>query len=157
MARGRHVEAGQAHDLVAVDGSDASERGLDEAIRLVKAHGGKLTILHVVDELPAVSATGYYSEAAIEATHAKGKQIADAASRAARAAGVAAQADVVQCVGGRTSGFIVEAAKQSAASLIVLGTHGRRGLRRWVMGSDAEEVVRTSPVPVLLVRAAEAA
>jgi len=142
--------------LVAVDGSGASERGLEEAIRLVKAQGGKLTILHVVDDL-ATAASGYCSDDAIKHMQANGKQILDGATAAARAAGVAAEADLVECVGGRTSGFIVEAAKQSGASLIVLGTHGRRGLRRWVMGSDAEEVVRTSPVPVLLVRAAEPA
>ena len=44
-------------------------------------------------------------------------------------------------------------ARKQRADLIVLGTHGRRGLRRLVLGSDAEAVVRTSPVPVLLVRA----
>ena len=44
-------------------------------------------------------------------------------------------------------------ARRQRADLIVLGTHGRRGLRRAVLGSDAEQVVRRSPVPVLLVRA----
>lgn len=48
---------------------------------------------------------------------------------------------------------IVQEAKKQRADLIVLGTHGRRGMKRLVMGSDAEEVVRTAPVPVLLVRA----
>lgn len=47
---------------------------------------------------------------------------------------------------------IVEQAKKREADLIVMGTHGRRGLRRFALGSDAELVVRSSPVPVLLVR-----
>lgn len=47
----------------------------------------------------------------------------------------------------------MQEAKKQRADLIVQGTHGRRGMTRLVMGSDAEEVVRTAPVPVLLVRA----
>jgi nucleotide-binding universal stress UspA family protein len=49
----------------------------------------------------------------------------------------------------------VEEANDWGADLIVLGTHGRRGAKRLVMGSDAEEIVRTTPVPVLLVRMIE--
>lgn len=142
--------------LVAVDGSEPSARGLDEAIRLVKAHGGKLKILHIVDELPALAASGYYAEPVAQGMQAKGRQILEAAAAEARAAGVAAEVDLLECMGGRTASFIVEAAKQDGASLIVLGTHGRRGLRRLAMGSDAEEVVRSSSVPVLLVRGGEA-
>jgi nucleotide-binding universal stress UspA family protein len=142
--------------LVAVDGSEPSQRGLDEAIRLVKTHGGKLKIVHIVDELPAVANSGYYAEPVVESMQAKGRQILEAAAAAARAAGVDAEVELVECVGGRTSSFIVDAAKEEGASLIVLGTHGRRGLRRLAMGSDAEEVVRSSSVPVLLVRGGEA-
>ena len=141
--------------LVAVDGSEPSGRGLDEAIRLVKAHGGKLRILHIVDELPAVATSGYYAEPVAQGLQAKGRQILDAAAAEARAAGVAAEAELVQCMGGRTASFIVETAKQEGANLIVLGTHGRRGLRRLALGSDAEEVVRSASVPVLLVRGGE--
>ena len=54
--------------------------------------------------------------------------------------------------GRQAASLIVADAKKWKADLIVLGTHGRRGIRRLVMGSDAEEIVRTSPVPVLLVR-----
>ena len=48
--------------------------------------------------------------------------------------------------------IIVDSAREWHAQLIVCGTHGRRGIARWLMGSDAEQVLRTSPVPVLLVR-----
>ena len=60
---------------------------------------------------------------------------------------------MIESFGGRAAEFIVAQAKKWGADLIVLGTHGRRGVKRLVMGSDAEQVVRTSPVPVLLVRA----
>jgi nucleotide-binding universal stress UspA family protein len=142
--------------LVAVDGSEPSTKGLDEAVRLVKAHGGKLKILHIVDDL-SVAASGYYTEDAVQHAQAKGRKVVNAAAAAARAAGVAAEVDLVECVGGRTAELIVDAAKESGASLIVLGTHGRRGVARWVLGSDAEEVVRSACVPVLLVRDAEPA
>jgi nucleotide-binding universal stress UspA family protein len=58
-----------------------------------------------------------------------------------------------ETLGGPAAYTIVRDARRQRADLIVLGTHGRRGLRRLVLGSDAEAVVRTSPVPVLLVRA----
>jgi nucleotide-binding universal stress UspA family protein len=141
--------------LVAVDGSEPSARALDESIRLVKAHGGKLRIMHIVDDLSVLAGSGYYTEDGVMHALGKGRQIVNAAAAAARKAGVMAEVDLVECVGGRTASFIVDAAKESGASLIVLGTHGRRGLRRLVMGSDAEEVVRSAPVPVLLVRGGE--
>jgi nucleotide-binding universal stress UspA family protein len=131
--------------IVALDGSEPAARGLDEAIRLVKTHGGNLRILHIVDE------------GAAPRTQADGRRIVDAAASAARKAGIAAEVDLVQAIGGATASFMLRAAKDGDASLIVLGTHGRRGLRRWVMGSDAEEVVRRSPVPVLLVPGGEPA
>jgi nucleotide-binding universal stress UspA family protein len=59
-----------------------------------------------------------------------------------------------ETVGGAAADAIVREAKKQRADLIVLGTHGRRGMRRMVMGSDAEEVVRTARVPVLLVKGA---
>jgi nucleotide-binding universal stress UspA family protein len=59
---------------------------------------------------------------------------------------------LIETLGGRTADEIVREAKQWPADLIVLGTHGRRGLKRLAMGSDAEMVLRLAPVPVLMVR-----
>ena len=66
--------------------------------------------------------------------------------------GLSVDSVMFEIVGGHAADIIVAQAKKWRADIIVIGTHGRRGLRRLVMGSDAEEVVRTSPVPVLLVR-----
>jgi nucleotide-binding universal stress UspA family protein len=60
-----------------------------------------------------------------------------------------------ETAGGSVARAIVQEARKQRADLIILGTHGRRGVRRLVMGSDAEEVVRGAPVPVLLVRAGQ--
>jgi nucleotide-binding universal stress UspA family protein len=62
------------------------------------------------------------------------------------------ETELFETMGGRASDCIVAAAKQWGADLIVMGTHGRRGMSRLSMGSDAELVVRSTPVPVLLVR-----
>jgi nucleotide-binding universal stress UspA family protein len=62
---------------------------------------------------------------------------------------------MIESFGGRAADFIVQQANKWGADLIVLGTHGRRGVKRLVMGSDAEQVVRTTRVPVLLVRSKE--
>jgi nucleotide-binding universal stress UspA family protein len=60
---------------------------------------------------------------------------------------------MLEYVGGRAADLILEDAKKWSADLIVMGTHGRRGVRRLVLGSDAEQILRLSPVPVLMVRA----
>ncbi len=139
--------------LVAVDGSQSSAKGLAEAIRLAKADGAKLRIFHVVDELLPLTAASYCTEDVLEALRQAGRDILGGAVKSAREAGVPTDAHQVECVGGRTASLIVDEAARCGADLIVLGTHGRRGLRRLVMGSDAEEVVRVAPVPVLLTRA----
>jgi nucleotide-binding universal stress UspA family protein len=70
----------------------------------------------------------------------------------AEAAGVHTETLLREVTGKRVAEVIVEQCGQHACDLLVMGTHGRRGLGRLTMGSDAEEVVRTSTVPVLLVR-----
>ena len=69
-----------------------------------------------------------------------------------RERGLSAEAVLQECWGRRASDVIIEQAEQWPADLIVMGTHGRRGLHRLALGSDAEKVARGAPVPVLLVR-----
>jgi nucleotide-binding universal stress UspA family protein len=71
----------------------------------------------------------------------------------ARKQGVEATTILVETTQRDAAGTIVAQARKRRVDLIVLGTHGRRGMLRLVLGSDAEQVVRTAPVPVLLVRA----
>jgi nucleotide-binding universal stress UspA family protein len=86
----------------------------------------------------------------------RGQTILNDAASSARKQGVEADTDTVETPLGPVGAAIVEYAERWPADLIVLGTHGRRGVRRLVMGSDAEYVVRTTPVPVLLVRGMKA-
>ena len=81
-----------------------------------------------------------------------GKQLVADAEAMVREQGLKAESVILEIMGGRAADSIVAEANTWGADLIVLGTHGRRGARRLVMGSDAEEIVRTARIPVLLVR-----
>ena len=141
--------------LVAVDGSPAAQRGLREAIRLARSQRARLFIVHVVNEFMAYN----YLESMAIGTDVRavlreaGRRILERAQAEARKQGVKAATVMREIVGGAAADPIVRAARKAGADLIVLGTHGRRGVRRLVLGSDAEQVVRTASVPVLLVRA----
>ncbi|NLG76962.1 MAG: universal stress protein [Xanthomonadaceae bacterium] len=139
--------------LVGVDGSDASLRGLDEAVRLAKTTGGQLLLVHVVNHmLRADFAAAAYYDKVIEALREGGNKVLDQAASRARKADVPCETKLVDAFGDPAADLIVGEAKAWPADLIVLGTHGRRGLKRLALGSDAELVLRMAPVPVLLVR-----
>jgi len=142
--------------LVPVDGSATSRRGLREAVKLAKAHGAALFILNVVDALPilaTVEGAATLDPGLFEALRAAGRKVLDRAVAEAKRGGVSAKPVLAENVAARVADVIVRQARKLRADLIVIGTHGRRGLSRMVMGSDAELVVRYSSVPVLLVRA----
>ena len=141
--------------LVPVDGSETSNRGLSEALKLAKSIGATLRLVHVVDN----SALALNPEAGIAAAPLAedfaedGKALLEEARAAAAAEGATVDTVLHDNFTGRVAGVIVQEAKTWGADLIVMGTHGRRGLRHVVLGSDAEAVVHATPVPVLLVRA----
>jgi nucleotide-binding universal stress UspA family protein len=141
--------------LVPVDGSETSARGLNEAIRLAKTHGGQLRLMHIVNEfiLDATYSTGFFPDNLIASLCKEGKAILDAAQATAQKAGVKADTVMIESIGGVPADFIIGQAKGWNADLIVMGTHGRRGLLRLALGSNADLVVRSATVPVLLVRA----
>lgn len=140
--------------LVAVDGSATSLRGLEEAFRVAKATGGQLLLVHVLNTLileSEIASTAYY-QALATTIRDSGSKILEHAATLAREAGVPFEQKMIDKIGARASDEIVAQARDSRADLIVMGTHGRKGLTRLVMGSDAELVLRHSPVPVLMVR-----
>jgi nucleotide-binding universal stress UspA family protein len=143
--------------LVPIDGSPTSRRGLDEALKLAKSQAAVLQLVHVVDIyhlalMAAQNAYGGYSAQLITSMEKAGRRILRSAEARARSRGVKAQPVLLESTTGPAADAIVRQARRWRADLIVLGTHGRRGVRRLVMGSDAEQVVRAAPVPVLLVR-----
>jgi nucleotide-binding universal stress UspA family protein len=140
--------------LVPVDGSETSTCGLNEAIKIAKAQGTQLRLLHIVNEfiLDCTYSPGLYAENLIETLVKAGREVLDTAEKAVKCAGVKTDTVLIESIGGAAADLILAQAKQWHADLIVMGTHGRRGLARLAMGSDAEQVARAATVPVMLVR-----
>ena len=140
--------------LVPVDGSATSGAGLKQALALAKDQHAKVKLLHVVDEFHAFSTPdgGLNAGAILASLKRGGRELLDRAVRTASARGVEPESALVENLSGRVADVVVQQAKRWHADLIVMGTHGRRGMNRALLGSDAEMVVRQAPVPVLLVR-----
>lgn len=143
--------------LVPVDGSETAERGLQEALKLAQVMKSKLHLLNVVDEYPLMVEMASVVNA--EELRQSMRQYADGvlakASQAAGKLGIAAESHRAEITSGRVASVILSKARELGCDLIVMGTHGRRGLSRSLLGSDAELVLRSSGVPVLLVRQPE--
>jgi nucleotide-binding universal stress UspA family protein len=146
--------------LVPIDGSDTSNRGLKEAIRLARATGAHLRLLHVMDRISF--ATGFEAYAScnsdvVPLMKEAAEKILDDGSRLAEAAGVLFDTLLIDNFALPIAERVEECLNEWKADLVVIGTHGRRGFKRFLMGSDAEQVMRRSPVPVLLVKGADIA
>ena len=140
--------------LVPVDGSPASLRGLDEAVNLARATGAALRLVHIVNEFffDASYTPSPIHEPLRESFRIDGQRVLARAQATVRQAGVEFESDLIETVGGRVSDLILADAKKYRADLIVMGTHGRRGIARLTLGSDAEMVLRSASIPLLLVR-----
>lgn len=143
-----------SHILVPIDGSGTSERGLEEAIRLAGALHARLRLLHVIDGFPMLmdmSAVASF-DATLQHFRDFGAEVLAKAVKSATAADVETTTVVREITRGRIADIVLDEVRVAKCDLIVMGTHGRRGFSRLALGSDADRVVRESPVPVLLVR-----
>jgi len=145
--------------LVPVDGSATSMRGLDEAIRLAKLTGGQIRLLNLVED-PTMSAGyasfGAYAGEVLPMLRQAGEEVLEKGRATALAAGVAVDSQLFEGLATRLADAVEQETRRWGADLVVLGTHGRRGASRFFLGSDAEQVLRSSSVPVLLVRMPQA-
>jgi nucleotide-binding universal stress UspA family protein len=139
--------------LVPVDGSPTSNKGLKEAIRLARSSRARLRLVHVVEQVIAFSAPEVAVDIGpiLDSLRAAGRRRLAGIEQRARKSGVKPETALVENFGMRVADAVIAQARRWRADLIVMGTHGRRGLQRALVGSDAELVVRYSPVPVLLV------
>ena len=141
--------------LVPIDGSETSAMGLNEAVRLAKNQGARIRLVHVVNELLVLLPDAYINMGrVIDELRRTGKIVLETAESSVRSAGVQVDTTLIEAMGNQAGVQIVRQAQEWGADLIVCGTHGRRGIRRIVMGSDAEYIVRHTPVPILLIRSA---
>jgi nucleotide-binding universal stress UspA family protein len=145
--------------LVPVDGSRTSGHGLTQAVRLARSQGATLYLLHVLDEHMLIGyaeagAVAAVTEEFLDALRESGRKILERARSKAAKAGVKSKTVLAGNIMSSVSGVIIAQARKTRADVIVMGTHGRHGVSRLVLGSDSEGVVRSAPVPVLLVRGA---
>ena len=145
--------------LVPLDGSATAARGVREAAGLAKAQGARLRLLNVLDERVFLATAEGYAMSniteLIESLRAEGQKALDEGSKAVLRQRVKVDTSLVESRGRFVSDVILDEARKWRADLIVMGTHGRRGINRMLLGSDAERVLRNAPVPMLLVRTEE--
>jgi nucleotide-binding universal stress UspA family protein len=147
------------HILIPTDGSELARKGVDQGLSLAKSLKARVTIVTVTDHFPVyvgggMGGTWVPGSEEIAQYEAGQKELAQrvlgAAEAAAKELGV--PADTVHVPDAYPAEAIVELAKARDCSLIVMASHGRRGLRKLVLGSQTSEVLAHSPVPVLVVR-----
>lgn len=141
--------------FVPVDGSDTSLRSLQLACRLARESGGELRLAHVLDRsayLTGYDVSGGASGALFEALQSSAQKILAEAKSSCAAAGVQADTVLVNELGSSLGEAIAAAALAWQADLIVVGTHGRSGPSRLLLGSGADQIIRLAPAPVLVTR-----
>lgn len=141
--------------LVAVDGSRTAELALQEAIKLASSLQAHLRIVHVVDIISLNLSVELPNPPEVwEAMVKSGQELLRKAGAVANEAGIAVETGLIEIdtLGHRIPEMIAADADAWPADLIVIGTHGRRGLRHLLLGSVAEGVARIATKPVLLIR-----
>lgn len=143
------------HILVAVDGSACARRALTEAIQLASTCHAQLDVVHVVDYTYLQFDTGYGIPIDLVPDLVDfGKTVLQEAADLADKAGVTHSETLIDNVLsiGDVAGQVLKHIQETGPQIVVMGTHGRHGLKRVVLGSVAETLARSSPIPVLLVR-----
>ncbi|WP_144906250.1 universal stress protein [Halobellus captivus] len=134
--------------LVPVDGSAPSDAAADHAITLARDADAALSVVSAVD-VHALEAAKLDSEALLDAYEAEAEKHVAAVADRARASGVDVDTAVIR---GAPYRAILDRIDAVDADLVVMGSHGRRGLERYLLGSTTERVLRLSAVPVLVLR-----
>ena len=141
--------------LVPVDGSATSKLGVRHAVDLARNQRAHLRFLNVMDDSLGLSGTDIPAadlSFLLKSVRESGERSVNEAAALARRKGLRADTSLLHGRGRHASDVILDAATKWRADLVVMGTHGRRGLDRLLLGSDAERVLRGTPVPLLLVR-----
>ena len=143
--------------FVAIDSSDTARQALDEAIRLASALGARLCIAHAEDEAMLVQhgmgiGTFVDIDQVKRSIRTFGNRLLEQAVATAQAAGLQAETKLLESSTRRVAELIADGAREWQADLIVVGTHGRRGVDRLLVGSVAENLTRLARTSLLLVR-----
>lgn len=141
------------HILVPVDGSETSMSALSKAAGLAKAFGSEVTAVYVLDPYPftGVGADFAYGQAQyLNAANAEANNALEAVKQRMQEEGVPVKTMVSE--GHAVHEGVVRVAESEGADLIVMGSHGRRGLEKLVLGSVAQRVLSSAKIPVMVVR-----
>lgn len=125
--------------------------GLVKAMRLAKASGARLSILHVVDGIAFSRRHSMFTATAAKFRESGRKLLREVMANL-RDQKLTAESRLVENLTGHAAETIIKEAGKWKADVIVMGTHGRRGFNRLMLGSDAELVARSATIPVLLVQ-----
>ena len=145
------------HILLPTDGSKLSAKAIKQGIDFAKSIGAKITAIHVAPEYQMVIDEGFVMPAVMsvrkrfeEETAARSRKLLDGIISDAQAAGVACQG--VTIVSGVPYDAIIKQAKKGKCDLIMMASHGRKGLSSILLGSETAKVLTHSTIPVLVVR-----
>ncbi|MBX3616039.1 universal stress protein [Nitrosomonas sp.] len=139
--------------LVPIDGSATSESALNEAIKFAQQQKAHIEVLYVVEDLLFSENDDFINYAEfVRSLRTGGEKILLQAQKKLRQAGIEHETKLMVAQGERIVDVIINEAKSNSADLIIIGTHGRTGFSRILLGSVAEGVVRTTHIPTLLIR-----
>ncbi len=137
--------------MIAVDGSKASSLALKEAIQLAKNQNSKLCVIHIVDTLYEGDVD---REAFVELIRKQGQEVLNSIKKKLSRVKIEFEMKLAELTPSKAqiAEKLVDEASAWSADLIIIGTHGRRGIQHILTGSVAEEVIRIAKIPVLLVK-----
>jgi len=137
--------------LVPVDGSPTSNKALRAALSIASEGDGSVRLVHALEAITFV--TGFEASSEVFDAVRKGAEgVLAEAAEIGKGAGLTCETLLIDNPSQRLGESIAEAAKDWNADLIVVGTHGRHGIERVLLGSGADQIIRLAPVPVLVVR-----
>jgi nucleotide-binding universal stress UspA family protein len=143
-----------ANMLLTTDGSDVARKGVKHGLALAKALNAKVTVIAVTEALPGSASVCIPSPEMVGRYDVGCKEHADKVLDEARALAeqIGISAELLHVPNAHAATVIIETAKSRGCDLIVMGSHGRRGLGKLVLGSETWEVLAGGSVPVLVVR-----
>ncbi len=144
--------------LVALDNTRTSRLALDHAAELARLSGATVVLLHVLESFRHVSgfeSPKVYAEEVLPRMREKGRQLLDEAAAPLVKQGIEVETVLLEGSDERVAEVIARRAEEAGVDLVIMGTHGRRGVNRLLLGSDAEHGARIAHAPVMLVRKAE--